>query len=115
MKHFLTALLLSCVMLSPVAAADVPASCTKIERVKSDVAALGPDFLLSTIEGTELKAFMAAYNAEPPVSEDVADVVAVVRNSGLPMVTLVFFVKGCVSKMVNVRPEMFEKFMGAVI
>jgi hypothetical protein len=100
-------------------AVKVDAGCTAIDVLARDVSKRFPGQETRRLEGNEAAAFMAAYNALPPVSNFVATQLLIVFHERHKATRIAFFSNGCAVALatvpIDVVRALLSKTQGASI
>ena len=86
--------------------------CVTETQIRQSVHMQFPTAIMSTIGDKNLKGFLAAFNAEPPRSEAVADRVLIISDSGMAAINVAFFWHGCMHGHGTINAAQLARFMG---
>lgn len=89
--------------------ADARHVCFSEARVVRDIASKWPSAVIERIEGDEAQSVTDAYNALPPRSDHLADVVLIFTVADLPVQFVAFFREGCMVVFDELGPELVAK------
>ena len=87
------------------------AECTPVSKVKSDAAARFPGAPIAEMGGDEVKGFLLAFNAKPPVSALTGDYIVMIHLKEKGGRILVIFENGCASKTSSLSDTTFNELM----
>lgn len=97
--------------LSLVQAAPAAPECTPVSKVKEQIHAAIPAADIAEMGGDETRAFLIAFNAEPPKSDIKGDYIVIVRMKDNPLVLMVTFSGGCAGQTLRVSDKVFKSLM----
>jgi hypothetical protein len=97
-------------LFAPVPAFAEP-RCLSLDELTAYVRTAAPAVELRHVEAEDAKAFVASYNAAPPVSGIEADMVLLATLPGNGVVRIVFFRAGCVAATGRIPAPLARRFL----
>jgi hypothetical protein len=112
--RFLAGALALCVAL-PTAVLAEGETCTTRDQLSALIAERLPQAKVVTLGGSEARMFMATFNRLPPATEMAADEIVIVdQASGMPIVRVVLFERGCMKRIGALPRGMVQALLNAV-
>jgi hypothetical protein len=91
--------------------APARAECTLEAKVRSDIIEFNVAGNVSTMAGAEKDAFLASFNAMPPVSDLMADKILIIEDKDKPNAVIVLFDGDCATRMISVRRNILHQIL----
>lgn len=95
-------------------AAANAAPCFTEEMARLQTEAQKPGTKFRTMDGDDARAFMAAYNADPPATDIKADHLLFASNPRVAPTLVIFFIKGCAVGGDQIPPAVMSKLFKAM-
>jgi hypothetical protein len=91
------------------------AECMTLETVRRDAAAFRPPFIITELGKEETEAFLQAYNALPPRTNQRGDYSVVFSRDESINVVYMYFRENCVIETLFMKRDFFEELRGTAL